>query len=254
MPAPPPVLPRPGLSPPEGDIASSPLPPLVGNPTFDPGWLEMTAPALDPLPPVAAGAVGTPTSIGAPSPGPLRPEPEPLEPFPLLIEAGGGMTLLATIVPPGAPLPPPLSPVPPPAPESDGGGGTTLGMPRVGAVEAESARFPEPPATPDDGGGAITFEPRDVPAPFRLPRELVPELTATEGGGGTTLVASEVPLVPLVPVEFTVGGGGTTSLAPKILPTRLLSNDPLPDCVGGGGTTVFEGSGTLPLGRWRKSC
>jgi hypothetical protein len=30
--------------------------------------------------------------------------------------------------------------------------------------------------------------------------------------------------------------------------------EPLPDCVGGGGTTVFDGSGTLPLGRRCKSC
>lgn len=29
---------------------------------------------------------------------------------------------------------------------------------------------------------------------------------------------------------------------------------PLPDCVGGGGTTVFEGSGTLPLAKRCGSC
>ena len=31
-------------------------------------------------------------------------------------------------------------------------------------------------------------------------------------------------------------------------------NDPLPDCVGGGGTTVFDESGMLPLARRCKSC
>jgi hypothetical protein len=79
-------------------------------------------------------------------------------------------------------------------------------------------------------------------------------LVATEGGGGTTLAGRAVPDVPLLLLEFTLGGGGTTSLAPKIFPIKLLSIDPLPDCVGGGGTTVFEGSGTLPLARCRMSC
>jgi hypothetical protein len=36
-------------------------------------------------------------------------------------------------------------------------------------------------------------------------------------------------------------------VAPKILPIRLLMSDPLLFCVGGGGTTVLEGSGMLPL-------
>jgi hypothetical protein len=41
-------------------------------------------------------------------------------------------------------------------------------------------------------------------------------------------------------------------VAPKILPIKLLINDPLPDCVGGGGTTVFDESDMLPLAkRWR---
>jgi hypothetical protein len=61
------------------------------------------------------------------------------------------------------------------------------------------------------------------------------------------LAASEVRALLLGPFERTAGGGGTTSVAPKILPIRLLMNDPLPDCVGGGGTTVFDGSGMLPL-------
>jgi hypothetical protein len=77
---------------------------------------------------------------------------------------------------------------------------------------------------------------------------------ATAGGGGTTFTASDVPVPPVVPVVLTLGGGGTTSVAPKIFPIRLLMNDPLPACVGGGGTTPFEGSGTLPLARRRMSC
>jgi hypothetical protein len=36
-------------------------------------------------------------------------------------------------------------------------------------------------------------------------------------------------------------------VGPKIFPIRLLNNDPLPDWVGGGGTTVFDESGMLPL-------
>jgi len=43
-------------------------------------------------------------------------------------------------------------------------------------------------------------------------------------------------------------------LAPRILPIRLLMNDPLADWVGGGGTTVFDESGMLPLAGRRMSC
>ena len=55
------------------------------------------------------------------------------------------------------------------------------------------------------------------------------------------------------PVVFTEGGGGTTSVAPKIFPMRLLTNDPLPVGVGGGGTTACEGSAALPVGMRRMS-
>jgi len=90
--------------------------------------------------------------------------------------------------------------------------------------------------------------------PFRFPCTLSTlAAAATEGGGGTTLAVSEV-LPPFAPFALTDGGGGTTSVGPKILPIRLLMNDPLPDCVGGGGTIVLEGSGTLPLARRCKSC
>jgi hypothetical protein len=107
---------------------------------------------------------------------------------------------------------------------------------------------------PADGGGAITFDPKDAPEPLRVPRGLPPAAPLeTAGGGGTTFAASEVPLLCDVPV-FTAGGGGTTSVAPNIFPIKPLMNDPLPDCVGGGGTTDFDGSGTLPLARRRISC
>ena len=59
--------------------------------------------------------------------------------------------------------------------------------------------------------------------------------------------------MPFPPEEFTEGGGGTTSLDPKIFPMRLLTNPPLTACVGGGATTFFEVSGTLPLGNRRMS-
>src|SRR5580704_8456616 len=71
IPAPPPDPPSPGLSPPDGDIASEPVPPLPGTPILDPGWLETTIPFPAALPPVLIGGVATePTSIGPPKPAP----------------------------------------------------------------------------------------------------------------------------------------------------------------------------------------
>ena len=146
--------------------------------------------------------------------------------------------MVASCVPVGAPeLPPDL--------ESDGGGGTTWGAPRVCADEDVEERFPTPPS---DGAGATTLVPSAVPVAVRVPRAL-PPAAPTEGGGATTVVASEVPALPLALLGRTAGGGGTTSEAPKILPTRLLMTDPLADCEGGGGTTVFDGSGMLPPAR-----
>jgi hypothetical protein len=117
------------------------------------------------------------------------------------------------------------------------------------AVDAAADRVPVPPVTPAVGGGAITLLPTEAPMPLRFPRGLAPgALAATLGGGGTTFAGREdVDAVPPVePFVLTVGGGGTTSEAPKIFPIRLLNTDPLPVC-GGGGTTVFEGSGAFPL-------
>jgi hypothetical protein len=66
------------------------------------------------------------------------------------------------------------------------------------------------------------------------------------------LLGSDAPDPALLLEELTLGGGGTTSLAPKILPMMLLTI-PLPDCDGGGGTTVLPGSGTLPPAMRRRS-
>jgi hypothetical protein len=117
------------------------------------------------------------------------------------------------------------------------------------AVDDAADRVPVPPFTPAIGGGAITLLPADAPMPLRFPRGLPPGAdAATLGGGGTTFAGrDDVDAVPPVePFVFTVGGGGTTSEAPKIFPIRLLNADPLPVC-GGGGTTVFDGSGAFPL-------
>jgi hypothetical protein len=154
--------------------------------------------------------------------------------------------LFACSVPRLVPALPPVVPVPPPVPDKDGGGGTTAGGPRRGAADAVRL-LPETPVE----GGATTLDANDVAAPLRLPVGL-PDV-ATEGGATTFGV--RVVLAPLrVPDEFTVGGGATTSVGPKILPMMLLMNDPLPDGVGGGGTTVFDGSGTLPFESRCRSC
>src|SRR5579872_4784968 len=156
---PPPAPPRPGFSPPVGDMASEPVPPLLGSPTFGPGWLEITAPAVAPLPPLFAGALPISASSGEPRPTPFLSSPVPAGPEPPATEGGGGTMLLASNVPPGAPAPPPVLPWPPPAPASEGGGGTTLGAPSVGAEDDASERVAVPPDTPTEGGGATTFAP-----------------------------------------------------------------------------------------------
>jgi len=130
MPVPPLVPPRPGLSPPPGDIASEPLPPLPGIPIFEPGCEEITIPELSLFPPAPLGGARTePASPGPPRPEPVLPEPE--RPGPEPIEGGGGTTLPAR----SAPLPDPLEfpepdGEPSPAPVIDGGGGMTFGPPR----------------------------------------------------------------------------------------------------------------------------
>ena len=137
--APPAEPPRPGLSPPEGDIAIEPLPPLPGIPTLEPGWEEITIPEPLVLPPSLLGGARTePVSPGPPRPTPFRPEADNPEPEPM--DGGGGTTLLTSSVPlPEAPefpepppeLPPELAPELGPEPTTDGGGGITLDAPRV---------------------------------------------------------------------------------------------------------------------------
>ena len=169
MPVPAPVPPKPGFSPPEGERARDPVTALGGRPTFDPGWLEMTAPALVPLPPFTGGAEGAPELMDVPKAMPLRPRPEPAGADPPPTDGGGGTTLSASSVPVRTPAPPEVLAVPPPGPESDGGGGTTLSAPSLKAAEADGEREPTPLDTPTDGGGATTFEPREDPMPLRFP-------------------------------------------------------------------------------------
>ena len=90
----------------------------------------------------------------------------------------------------------------------------------------------------------------EVPVPLRMPRWL-PDVfpPVTPGGGGTTFTSTEVPLPPLELPDVTDGGGGTTSVVPNIFPSKLLTSDPVPPWVGGGGTTVLAGSGMLPLAK-----
>src|SRR5579862_7724793 len=129
MPVPPPAPPRPVLSPPEGDMASEPMPPLVGKPTLEPACVDMTVPAVAPLPPLVGLARFEPASMGAPKPAPLRPSPEPAEFDPPAIDGGGGTTLLAKSVPLRFPAPVAVLPTPPLV-DRAGGGGTTLGAPK----------------------------------------------------------------------------------------------------------------------------
>src|ERR1700693_460186 len=212
MPAPPPEPPRPGLSPPPGDMAREPLPPVPGSPTFEPGCDDTTIPEPLPEPPSGLGGARTePTSPGPPRPEPLRPEPE--SPGPEPIEGGGGTTLAPR------PLPKPL------------------GFPlRVPPTPAESG-------PPTEGGGGITLEPSEPPREF--PTAAARELPApdapvvpdpTVGGGGMTVEPSPVPrAVPAPFSEETAGGGGTTFCVPKSFPMMLLTN-PEFAAVGGGGT------------------
>src|SRR5215831_6191741 len=124
-----PLPPRPGLLLPAGDMARDPVFGSGGTPIFDPGWLDITVPESLPLPPFVGGAMPDPRSLGAPSPGPLRPMPDPVALVPPPTEGGGGTTLSANKWPPSAPAAPPVLPVPPPVPASEGGGGTRLGFP-----------------------------------------------------------------------------------------------------------------------------
>ena len=144
-------------------------------------------------------------------------------------------------MPPGIPLRFPDDPDDPFAvePGRDGGGGTTLFVPREARREVPEA---DPPALPEpetEGGGGITFDApgedgdrpegeRPLPPPDRPPRSPTTSFhlrlrmpsVAADPAEELREVAEELPAV-------TVGGGGTTSCVPKSLPIRLLTSDPL---------------------------
>ena len=84
--------------------------------------------------------------------------------------------------------------------------------------------------------------PSDAPEPLRLPRGLPLVPLGVDGRWWRDDVAREraVPAPLFALPAFTDGGGGTTSVAPNIFPIKLLMKVPLPDCDGGGGTTVFR--------------
>ena len=180
--APPPDPPRPGLSPPEGDMASEPLPP-PGIPTLEPGWDEITIPEPSLLPASLLGGARTePVSPGPPRPEPFLPEPESPEPEP--IEGGGGTTLFAS-------------------------SGARPEAPEFSLPVGEPWFVPEPPT---DGAGGMTL---DAPSPGALPEVELPE-PAIDGGGGTIFAVSDSPGAPAAlraVAEPTVGGGGTTLAA-----------------------------------------
>ena len=178
-----PEPPRPGLSPPEGDMARDPLPPVPGMPGLDPGSVDNTTPELSLLPvEPLGGARAEPRSPGPPSPEPLLPEPE--SPGPEPTEGGGGMTLLASRPPP--PEPEEFRVLDPwPAVETDGGGGMTPEAPREEPWDRPEDEWGVPVAPPPtDGGGGITFVASELPEPPEELREVPAALT--DGGGGTT--------------------------------------------------------------------
>lgn len=147
--------------------------------------------------------------------------------------------LFASNLPVLAPAPPAVLPLPPPGPASEGGGATTACGPKVGA---DDERDPAPPDTPAVGG-AMTFAVKAVPTLLRLPVVVPPPLLADiEGGGATTFGVSPGVVPRFVAFASTEGGGCTTSLGPRILPIKLLMNDPPLVCDGGGGTTALNGS------------
>lgn len=151
MPEPPPEPPMPGLSPPEGDIAREPLPPVPGRARSAPGLVDTTTPELSVFPAAdLGGARGEPISPGAPRPMPALPEAEGPEPA----VGGGGIMLLANE--PSFPEP----------------------------MEFR-APFGEPAATLGGGGTMVETFGEDPEYFLNDPEEFDPELLV-EGGGGIT--------------------------------------------------------------------
>src|ERR1700693_671610 len=198
MPPPPPDPPRPGLSPPEGDIARAPLPPLPGRPTFDPGWLETTTPeALPPLL-LVGGGVATTASRAPPSPTPRLPLPWPVSEPPPDADGGGGITAVPV------PIPPATERCAEPAPNWTVGG-TTEVLPRPLMFWRAAEAFPTCTA-----GGTIWF--CRSPGPQAGPVLATSE--AMVGAGATTLGAGIARLgFTLVTWSGADTGGGTTCTA-----------------------------------------
>jgi hypothetical protein len=227
IPEPPPEPPRPGFSPPEGDMANDALPPVPGTPGLGPGSGERTTPELSVFPAAAFG--GAKDEPRSPNGLPLAflPDPERFVAEPAV--GGGGITLLASSGPPDALEPRPAFPV------RDGAGATTSGAP---GEEPEYFLELDPtvavvfvPET--DGGGGTTLE-SWFGAGWKRPEGDPPwfeRALPTDGGGAITLTvpdaADGLRDVAVVVVEETAGGGGTTSCVPKSLPIMLLTNDPL---------------------------
>src|SRR5579862_2889815 len=198
-PLPPPDPPKPGLSPPEGDIAKAPFPPLPGRPSFEPGWLETTTPDALPLPVLVGGAVAKPASKAPPSPAPRFPRPWPVSEPPE--SAGVGGTTEADMV---VPVPPATDRGAEPAPNCTVGGTIDV-LPRPTTFCRATAVFPTCTA-----GGTIWF----CKSPGPKPGPVLATSAAMVGGGATTLGAGNASLG----FEFVVcsgadTGGGTTCTA-----------------------------------------
>lgn len=202
-------------------------------------------PAFGLEPPLFAGAAIDPESSGAPNPTPLRPEPVVCA---APIEGAAGSTLASCAGTAALELF---------TAATDGGGATTFGPPsvaidRVAADEATDAggatTFAESdaaervaPDTPTDAGGATTFGVSDAAPDRRVPFGSPEPFRST--GGGSTLLVRECAAEFDDAAPLTLGGAATTSVGPKILPIRLLMNDPPAGCAGGAGTTV---AGEIP--------
>src|SRR3954468_7652330 len=173
-PPPPPEPPKPGLSPPEGDIASAPLPPLPGRPGFDPGWLETTTPEV--LPPLllVGGAVATPASNGPPSPTPRLPRPWPVIEPPPDIEGGGGTTAVPL------PIPPVIERCAEPAPNWTVGG-TTEVLPRPLTLRRSADALPTCTA---GGTTCLSRTSGPNPGPSRATSRVIVGAGATTFGAG----------------------------------------------------------------------
>ena len=164
--------------------------------------------------------------------------------------------MLASSVPPGAPAPPPVFPLPPPAQ-------TAKAEAEPRSARRVSARQTRRPSI----AGAARYRSRrrrsDHVGPERCARtvarasRIAAAVVAADRRRGRDNVGGERSYRLRCSVTVRMhrwAEAGQLLLGPKILPIRLLMNDPLPACVGGGGTTVFDGSGMLPLARRCVSC